>query len=123
MSKRAIFFVTWKLLVMLSYANKVSLPSQRLIESKMTFSSSKNYLGAAMMTTSTAVSTRESLKAKRRPRKTQRPRRVPIATSKIVTQGNLTIETIMNISLMTDNTANRKHPYTFRTLANGQSVR
>jgi hypothetical protein len=43
--------------------------------------------------------TRESSKAKRRPRKMQRPRRVPIATIKTVTLGDSTIKAVMNVGL------------------------
>ena len=52
-----------------------------------------------MTSKSASTNTRELSKAKRRPRKIQRPRGVPIATTKTFALGESTSKAIMNISL------------------------
>jgi hypothetical protein len=53
-----------------------------------------------MSLTSTVANTRESFKAKRRPKKIQIPRRVPVARMKTSIPSGLTVETITNIDLV-----------------------
>lgn len=67
-------------------------------------SSSRNSSRAVMVPTSIAANRRESLKVKQRQRMIQNPRRLSATTIKIVSQGDSTSKTIMNLGIRFDDT-------------------